>query len=75
MGGDRISLVGCWGVIPSIPLYLVLLFILKNDVERLGVNLEYFLVFFYFLLKRVYESKHLYSVQDYNQMYARELLA
>ena len=51
------------------------LLILKNDVERLGVNLEYFLIFFYFLLKNVYEAKHLYSVQDYNRMYARELLA
>ena len=75
LGGDRISLEGYLGVIPSIPLYLVLLFILKKDVERLGVNLEYFLIFFYFLLKNVYEAKHLYSVQDYNRMYARELLA
>ena len=42
LGGDRISLEGCWGVIPSIPLYLVLLFILKNDVECLGVKSQVF---------------------------------
>ena len=36
--GDRISLEGGWGVIPSIPLYLVFHLILKNDIERLGAK-------------------------------------
>ena len=73
--GYRISLEGCWGVIPSVPLSLLFHLILKNDVERLGINLKNFLVFFYLLKIKVYKAKPMYSVQDYNRTYARELLA
>ena len=73
MRGDRISLEGCWGAIPSVPLSLLFHLILKNDVERLGINLKNFLVFFYLLKIKVYEVKHLYSEQEYNRKYAREL--
>ena len=63
LGGDRISLEGCWGVSPSIPLYLVFLLILKNDVERLGVKSQVFSCILFFPQNKSAEVKHLYSVK------------